>query len=93
MLIRPAHPSDFPAMWPIFQAVVASGSTYAFAPYYQYAADDTSWRLDNYLGGITVNYFASLRHIPVPEPGTLSLSLLGGLALARLRQRGAARRA
>ena len=32
MLIRPAHPSDFPAMWPIFQAVVASGSTYVFAP-------------------------------------------------------------
>ena len=32
MLIRPAHPSDFPAMWPIFQAVVTSGSTYVFAP-------------------------------------------------------------
>ncbi|WP_298598302.1 GNAT family N-acetyltransferase [Zoogloea sp.] len=32
MHIRPAQPSDFPAMWPIFQAVVASGSTYVFAP-------------------------------------------------------------
>jgi L-amino acid N-acyltransferase YncA len=30
--IRPATRSDFDAMWPIFQAVVATGTTYAFAP-------------------------------------------------------------
>lgn len=32
MLIRPARESDFDAIWAIFQAVVASGSTYVFAP-------------------------------------------------------------
>ncbi len=32
MTIRPADPSDFDAMWPIFQAIVATGTTYAFAP-------------------------------------------------------------
>ena len=32
MHIRPALPEDFPAMWPIFQQVVASGTTYVFAP-------------------------------------------------------------
>lgn len=32
MNIRPALPEDFPAMWPIFQQVVASGTTYVFAP-------------------------------------------------------------
>jgi len=32
MNIRRADKSDFNAMWPIFQAVVASGSTYNFAP-------------------------------------------------------------
>lgn len=31
MVIRPAVPADFPAMWPIFQAVVATESTYMFA--------------------------------------------------------------
>jgi ribosomal protein S18 acetylase RimI-like enzyme len=32
MIIRPAILSDFEGMWPIFQAVVATGTTYAFAP-------------------------------------------------------------
>lgn len=32
MTIRPARPADFEAMWPIFQAVVATGTTYTFAP-------------------------------------------------------------
>ena len=32
MNIRPALESDFSAMWPIFQKVVASGTTYVFAP-------------------------------------------------------------
>lgn len=31
MQIRRALESDFPAMWPIFQAVVSSGTTYIFA--------------------------------------------------------------
>jgi L-amino acid N-acyltransferase YncA len=31
MHIRPAVPADFPAMWPIFQEVVATESTYMFA--------------------------------------------------------------
>jgi L-amino acid N-acyltransferase YncA len=30
--IRPAAPTDFEAMWPIFRAVVATGTTYFFAP-------------------------------------------------------------
>jgi L-amino acid N-acyltransferase YncA len=30
--IRPAVPADFDALWPIFQAVVATGTTYVFAP-------------------------------------------------------------
>jgi ribosomal protein S18 acetylase RimI-like enzyme len=32
MEIRRATEADFEAMWPIFQAVVATGSTYVFAP-------------------------------------------------------------
>ncbi len=32
MTIRPARPTDFDAMCDIFQAVVATGTTYAFAP-------------------------------------------------------------
>jgi ribosomal protein S18 acetylase RimI-like enzyme len=32
ILIRPATEPDFAAMWPIFRAVVASGTTYVFAP-------------------------------------------------------------
>lgn len=32
MRIRPAVPADFEALWPIFQAVVAKGDTYVFAP-------------------------------------------------------------
>jgi L-amino acid N-acyltransferase YncA len=32
MNIRPAVEADFAAMWPIFQEVVAPGSTYVFAP-------------------------------------------------------------
>ena len=32
MRIRPALEADFSAMWPIFRAVVAPGSTYVFAP-------------------------------------------------------------
>ena len=31
MLIRRAVEADFPAMWPIFQAVVADGTTYIFS--------------------------------------------------------------
>jgi ribosomal protein S18 acetylase RimI-like enzyme len=31
MMIRPALPADFDAMWPIFQAVVSAGTTYVFA--------------------------------------------------------------
>ena len=31
MTIRPAAPEDFGAMWPIFRAVVATGTTYVFA--------------------------------------------------------------
>ncbi len=31
MTIRPARPADFDAMWRIFQAVVATGTTYVFA--------------------------------------------------------------
>lgn len=29
--LRPAIEADFPALWPIFQSVVASGTTYVFA--------------------------------------------------------------
>jgi L-amino acid N-acyltransferase YncA len=32
MNIRPATEADFDAMWPIFQAVVATGTTYVFDP-------------------------------------------------------------
>jgi L-amino acid N-acyltransferase YncA len=32
MIIRPATATDFDGMWPIFQAVVATGTTYVFAP-------------------------------------------------------------
>ncbi len=32
MTIRPATPADFEQMWRIFQAVVAGGDTYVFAP-------------------------------------------------------------
>jgi L-amino acid N-acyltransferase YncA len=32
MTIRPAADADFEAMWPIFQAIVAAGDTYTFAP-------------------------------------------------------------
>ena len=32
MTIRPANPADFDSMWPIFQAVVATETTYVFAP-------------------------------------------------------------
>lgn len=32
MEIRPATEADFEAMWPIFQAVVATGTTYVFDP-------------------------------------------------------------
>lgn len=32
MMIRPALESDFAAMWPIFQSVVASGTSYVFSP-------------------------------------------------------------
>jgi L-amino acid N-acyltransferase YncA len=32
MTIKPAGPTDLDAMWAIFQAVVATGTTYAFAP-------------------------------------------------------------
>ncbi len=32
MTIRPAVPEDFDGMWPIFQAVVATGTAYVFAP-------------------------------------------------------------
>ncbi len=30
--IRPARHADFDAMWPVFEAVVATGDTYVFAP-------------------------------------------------------------
>lgn len=36
--IRPAHESDWPEMWAIFQTVVATRTTYAFAP--ETAADE-----------------------------------------------------
>jgi L-amino acid N-acyltransferase YncA len=32
MTIRPAVPADFEGMWPIFRAVVATGTTYVFSP-------------------------------------------------------------
>lgn len=32
LTIRPARDADWPAIWPIFAAVVAGGDTYAFAP-------------------------------------------------------------
>lgn len=32
MTIRPANTTDYDAMWRIFQAVVATGTTYVFAP-------------------------------------------------------------
>ena len=32
MKIRPANTTDYDAMWRIFQAVVATGTTYVFAP-------------------------------------------------------------
>ncbi len=32
MTIRPATEDDFEAVWPIFRAVIATGSTYVFAP-------------------------------------------------------------
>lgn len=32
LVIRPATESDFAAMWPIFRAVIATGTTYVFSP-------------------------------------------------------------
>ncbi|MGQ0733081.1 MAG: GNAT family N-acetyltransferase [Acidobacteriota bacterium] len=32
MTIRPATEADFAGMWPIFQAIIARGDTYTFAP-------------------------------------------------------------
>jgi L-amino acid N-acyltransferase YncA len=32
MIIRPADATDWAQIWPIFQAVVATGTTYAFSP-------------------------------------------------------------
>src|SRR5499426_1268435 len=32
MTIRPAQPADWNQMWPIFKAVVATGTTYVFSP-------------------------------------------------------------
>jgi L-amino acid N-acyltransferase YncA len=51
MQIRRAIAADFPAMWPIFEAVVATGDTYVFAPdssredayEYFFGAGVTSW--------------------------------------------------
>ncbi len=51
LTIRPALPADFDAMWPIFQAVVSTQTTYAFAadtPYdearaYWFGAGITTW--------------------------------------------------
>lgn len=43
MQIRPAQPDDFSAMWPIFQQVVASGTTYVFAPDTSYTDACTYW--------------------------------------------------
>ena len=43
MNIRRAVESDFAAMWPIFQAVVTSGTTYVFAPETSYQDAFTYW--------------------------------------------------
>jgi L-amino acid N-acyltransferase YncA len=43
MNIRRAVESDFAAMWPIFQAVVSSGTTYVFAPETSYQDAFTYW--------------------------------------------------
>jgi L-amino acid N-acyltransferase YncA len=41
--IRRAHEADFAAMWPIFQAVIASGTTYIFAAEASYADGFAFW--------------------------------------------------
>ena len=43
MDIRRAVESDFAAMWPIFQAVVITGTTYVFAPETSYQDAFTYW--------------------------------------------------
>ena len=43
MIIRTAQPEDFAAMWPIFQAVVATGTTYVFAPDTSHADAQAFW--------------------------------------------------
>lgn len=43
MRIRPAHESDFAAMWPIFQAVVAPGTTYVFSADTSYEDAHAYW--------------------------------------------------
>ena len=43
MHIRPARPDDFPAMWPIFQQIIAGGDTYVFAADTPYADAYAYW--------------------------------------------------
>jgi L-amino acid N-acyltransferase YncA len=43
MQIRRAAESDFPAMWPIFQAVISSGTTYVFCAETSYADAFAFW--------------------------------------------------
>jgi L-amino acid N-acyltransferase YncA len=43
MNIRPALASDFNAMWPIFKELVATGSTYVFAPDTSYEDAFSYW--------------------------------------------------
>jgi len=56
--VRPATADDWPAIWAIFRAVVASGDTYAYPP--DITEDDarTAWlHID---GGRTVTYVAAV---------------------------------
>ena len=45
MLIREAADADWPAIWPIFQAVVRAGDTYCYDPDMDEATARTTWML------------------------------------------------
>ena len=55
MLIRKAREKDFEGMWPIFQAVVASGDTYAFSPE---TTQDDAW--DYWFGREVTSFVAEV---------------------------------
>jgi L-amino acid N-acyltransferase YncA len=63
MIIRPARDDDWEQMWPIFRAVVSTGTTYVFAPdttnddarQYWFGPGHTSWVADD--GGRVLGFY------------------------------------